>query len=190
MQSGTINIDTQTLLDARIKQLKSEGFSHVSVAHCGGINQDLIHRLSEYVEEMLISAGAKKNVIKRIFSIVVEGLQNILIHGEKIGEEQLSMLIVASNGTEYKVTMGNITGTTEQQKLRSYIEKLNSLNEDEVKEFYLETLNNGLISDKGGAGLGFITMRMKSKNKLHFEFEELSESQLFFVITTVLQKEA
>ncbi len=192
MQSGTINIDTQTLLDARIKQLKSEGFSHVSVAHCGGINQDLIHRLSEYVEEMLISAGAKKNVIKRIFSIVVEGLQNILIHGERIGEdqEQLSMLIVASSATDYKVTMGNITATTERSKLLSYIEKLNGMDENEVKEFYLETLNNGLISDKGGAGLGFITMRMKSKNKLHCEFEELSESQLFFVITTVLQKEA
>lgn len=190
MQPGIANIDTQTILDARIKQLKADGYSQIPVAHCGGINQDLIHRLSEYVEEMLVSGGAKKTVIKRIFSIVVEGLQNILIHGERIGDEQLSMLIVASSSSEYKVSMGNITNVSEKPKLLSYINKLNELNDDEVKEFYLETLNNGLISDKGGAGLGFITMRMKSKNQLDFEFAEFGENQLLFVITTVLQKEA
>src|SRR4051812_24399038 len=113
MQVGIANIDTETLLDARIKRLKSDGYSHISVAHCGTINQDLIHRLSEYVEEMLVSAGAKKTVIKRIFSIVIEGLQNILIHGEKVGDERLAMLIVASSPTEYKVSMGNITFASE-----------------------------------------------------------------------------
>ena len=162
MQVGTAHIDTQAILENHVKRFKAEGFQHVIVAHMGGINQDLVNRLSEQVEELLFSSGAKKTVIKRIFSIVVEGLQNVLLHGERYGSEQICMLIVAVSGNQYRVAMGNVTNLSEKAKLEGYVQHLNSLDNDDVKAFYLETLNNGLISEKGGAGLGFITMRMKS----------------------------
>lgn len=189
MHTGIVNIDTQVILDSNLRSFKTNGFNHVFVAHLGGINQDLINRLSEQVEEMLFSAGAKKTTIKRIFSIVVEGLQNILIHGERFGDDQLCMLIVGASPTAFKVSMGNITGVEEKSKLIGYIERLNELDEAGVKEVYMETLNNGLISEKGGAGLGFITMRMKSKNSLGFDFKEWNAEQVFFVVTTILNKE-
>ncbi len=189
MQTGIVNIDTQVILDSNLRTFKSNGFNQVFVAHLGGINQDLINRLSEQVEEMLFSAGAKKATIKRIFSIVVEGLQNILLHGDKFGDEQLCLLIVGASPTAFKVSMGNITSADNKEKLTGYVEKLNSLDEAGVKEVYLETLNNGLISEKGGAGLGFITMRMKSKNPLGYDFKEWKEDQVFFVVTTMLNKE-
>lgn len=189
MQTGIVNIDTQVILDSNLRTFKSDGYGQVFVAHLGGINQDLINRLSEQVEEMLFSAGAKKNIIKRIFSIVVEGLQNILLHGDKVEDEQLCLLIVGASPTAFKVSMGNITGKENTEKLTGYIERLNSLDEAGVKEVYMETLNNGLISDKGGAGLGFITMRMKSKNALGYDFKSWNDSQSFFVVTTILTKE-
>jgi len=189
MQVGTAHIDTQAILETHLKRFKADGFQHVIVAHFGAINQDLVNRLSEQVEELLFSAGAKKTVIKRIFSIVVEGLQNVLLHGEKYGSEQICMLIVAVSNNQYRVAMGNVTNSSEKSRLEGYVGHLNSMNNEEVKAFYLETLNNGLISEKGGAGLGFITMRMKSKNQLLHEFIEWTENQLFFVITTVLDKE-
>lgn len=188
MQTGIANIDTETILEANLKQFKADGFQQVFVAHFGPINQDLVNRLSEQVEEMLYSAGAKKTIIKRIFSIVVEGLQNVLLHGEKYGQDQISMLIVGAGSDSFKISMGNITGNSEKEKLSSYVVGLNSMDNDEVKSYYLETLNNGLISEKGGAGLGFITMRMKSKNSLHADFIEWSDSQSFFVISAVLDK--
>jgi hypothetical protein len=188
MQTGTANIDTQTILEANLKQFKADGFQQVFVAHFGAINQDLVNRLSEQVEEMLYSAGAKKTIIKRIFSIVVEGLQNVLLHGEKYGSDQISMLIVGASPDQFKISMGNITAVSEKEKLYTYVDHLNSMDNDEVKAYYLETLNNGLISEKGGAGLGFITMRMKSKHWLHADFIEWSDSQSFFVISAVLDK--
>lgn len=189
MQVGTAHIDTQAILETHVKRFKADGFQHVIVAHMGGINQDLVNRLSEQVEELLFSSGAKKTIIKRIFSIVVEGLQNILLHGEKYGSEQICMLIVAVSGNQYRVAMGNVTAISEKPKLEGYVQHLNSLDNEDVKAFYLETLNNGLISEKGGAGLGFITMRMKSKNLLMHEFMDWIDNQCFFIITTVLDKE-
>ena len=51
---------------------------------------------------------------------------------------------------------------------------------------YVDTLTNGVISKKGGAGLGFITMAMKSKNKLEFQFNNINdEISCFSVIITL-----
>jgi hypothetical protein len=45
----------------------------------------------------------------------------------------------------------------------------------QVKELYLSVLTNGVISNKGGAGLGFITMSMKSLNQLDGSFVEIDD---------------
>ena len=50
--------------------------------------------------------------------------------------------------------------------LNQAVNRLNNVDADGVKKIYLETLTNGEISKKGGAGLGIITMAMKSKNKI------------------------
>lgn len=189
MQVGTTHIDFKQLVADRVRQLHDQGFKHLSISHIGGINQDLVNSLSTSVEDLMISAGDKKALIKRVFSIVIEGLQNMLIHGERIDEERLGMLVMVSNDEKYLIEMGNVTYETEKEKLISYLERLNVLSEEGVKELYMETLNNGLISEKGGAGLGFITMRMKSKNTLEYHFTDLGEGKLFFRIGAYLDRQ-
>lgn len=189
MQVGTAHIDFKQLVTDRVKQLQDQGLKHVSISHIGGVNQDLVNSLSTSVEDLMISAGDKKALIKRVFSIVIEGLQNMLIHGEMIDGERLGMLIMVSNEDQYLIEMGNVTFSSEKEKLVSYLERLNSLSDEGVKELYMETLNNGLISEKGGAGLGFITMRMKSKNTLEYHFTDLGEGKLFFRIGAYLDRQ-
>jgi len=43
-----------------------------------------------------------------------------------------------------------------------------------VKEFYMDTLGNGVANEKGGAGLGFITIALKSKTKMNYQFTQLA----------------
>jgi hypothetical protein len=188
MQIKTAQNETRQLLNERLHQLNKDGFSSVQLAHYGDLNQDLVNSLTANVEEIMVSAGDRKPLIKRIFSILIEGLQNILIHGEVTEEGQPALLIVASNESTYRVVLGNIAHYEDKEKLVGYLDKLNSMDEQSVKSFYLEILNNGLISSKGGAGLGFITMRMKSKDRLRYSFEELGDDLLFFAISTDLQR--
>lgn len=188
MQISTAQNETRHLLNDRLHQLNQDGFSSVLLAHFGDLNQDLVNSLTVNVEEMMISAGDRKPLIKRIFSILIEGLQNILIHGETTDEGQPALLIVASNESHYRIVLGNVALAADREKLVNYLNKLNRMDEEEVKAFYLEILNNGLISSKGGAGLGFITMRMKSKGQLNYRFDELGDDLLFFSISTDLER--
>lgn len=188
MQINTAHNETRQLLNERLRQLYDDGFPSVQLAHYGDLNQDLVNSLTVNAEEILVSAGDRKPLIKRVFSILIEGLQNILIHGETTDEGQPALLIVASNETTYRIVLGNIALEEDREKLVGYLNKLNGMDDESVKAFYLEVLNNGLISSKGGAGLGFITMRMKSKDRLRYTFEELGDGLLFFTISTDLDR--
>ncbi len=189
MQSTIASNEPQLILEAQTKLLKQNGFHQHIVAYCGGLNQDLVHSLTEHVEAAMISSGCKKSIVKRVFSIVIEGLQNILIHGNKLNNEPLCLLTVSQKSDAYCVVMGNLSMRSDQDKIVGYLNHLNDLEEENVKAFYLEVLNNGLISEKGGAGLGFITMRMKSKQTLDFKFERWSDTIDFFTISCFLSKE-
>jgi len=149
----------------------------IVVSHFGEFSQDLVNSISNGVEETMIEAGDKKGTVKRMFSILVEGLQNIRLHGEKDGDgNQASFLIIAQDESEYLVTLANLVFNSNRETILERLEEINSYDEKEVKALYMEVLTNGIISNKGGAGLGFITMAMKSKNKLNFSVQEIDDS--------------
>ncbi|MBK9591435.1 MAG: hypothetical protein IPO32_07990 [Crocinitomicaceae bacterium] len=81
---------------------------------------------------------------------------------------------------EYKVTFGNLIKSENTYKIIERIDTLNEMDPDQVKELYMEVLSNGIMSNKGGAGLGFITMALKAKSKINYESQEVSEALTFF----------
>lgn len=160
----------------------------ILVSHYGTFSQDLVGSLSNSVEELLISIGDKKLVIKRMFSILLEGLQNIRIHGKEDDfGNQLGFLLIASNDGDYKVIMANIMDAKEKEKVESYLDEINACSETDLKEKYLSVLSNEFLSAKGGAGLGFITTRMKSGG-LSYSFNPIGPESLLFCLELTLPR--
>lgn len=153
----------------------------IIVSHFGEFSQALLNSLSTSIEDMMLDSGDKNTAVKRMFSILVEGLQNIRIHGERDKDgNQVSFLIVLKNEDDYKVTFGNLVNLKNQHKLTKRIDELNKLSADEIKRLYIETLSNGIMSTKGGAGLGFITMALKSNHGISYESVQVSDDLVFF----------
>lgn len=160
----------------------------ILVSHHGTFSQDLVGSLSNGVEELLISKGDYKVVIKRMFSILMEGLQNIRIHGEKDeNNRQLAYVIIASTQDNYKIIMANMILSSERDKMRSYLDEINGLSEEALKEKYLSVLSNEFISSKGGAGLGIITTRVKS-GALDYNFIPLNDEMNLFSLEITLPR--
>lgn len=160
----------------------------ILVSHNGTFSQDLVGSLSNGVEELLVSKGDKRIVIKRMFSILLEGLQNIRLHGKHDEKgEQLAFLVIAANEDSYKIHMANMIENSEVQKITSYLEELNGFEDSVLKERYLSVLSNEFMSAKGGAGLGLITTRMKS-GPLGSRFARLNDEHSLFVLEVTLER--
>ena len=62
------------------------------------------------------------------------------------------------------------------------LDHLNSLPENEIKQRFTEVLSKSILANKGGSGLGFINIKMKSKSKLNYEFYPINKDYSLFSI--------
>lgn len=184
--SGTSN-KVQEICNSRYQEIygnyNSKSAKKILVSHFGEFTQDLVNSISNGIEETMLELGDKKGTVKRMFSILVEGLQNVRLHGEKDEDgNQHSFLVIAQDEAEYLVTFGNLILNQNLAVMTERLKQINGYDEAQVKALYMEVLTNGIISNKGGAGLGFITMAMKSKNKLKYNFEEVNDKLSCFSV--------
>jgi hypothetical protein len=73
--------------------------------------------------------------------------------------------------------------------LEKHLEYINSLKDQNLKSYYMEVLTDGFVTPKGGAGLGFITMKLKSEAPIGYKFEALSNTSRFFSVEVMLKRE-
>ena len=166
------------------------GEGKIFVSHFGEFSMDLVNSLTLSIENTIKSGGDRKGVTKKMFSILIEGLQNIRIHGAyDYDETQVSFLVILQNKSYYKVTFGNLIENDRVQELTDYLDFLNNADQMLIKQRYMEILSSGTISEKGGAGLGFITMALKTKGQIGYNIEELTEDFSCLTIELVLNRD-
>ncbi len=188
-ENSTIHL-VKNYFNEYLTSYKTENNRSIVISHCGTFSQDLINSLVVRNEELMKSSGDKKAIVKRAFSILIEGLQNIRIHGGSDDQgDQLSFLIVAKETDRYCLNFGNLVDNSIINLIISQIEKLNLMNIDEVKELYTSVLTESGFSEKGGAGLGFITMKMKSHAKLNYSILPLDDQLSLFSLEILLERE-
>lgn len=158
----------------------------VLVSHYGELSQSVISNLEGNVEEKITSLDIAKGPIKKIFFISVETLQNMLLHGHKNNQgEQHNFFILVKNGSNLKVISSNLVANSSIPALEKQINTINSFDDEKaLKAYYLEHLENNTMSEKGGAGLGFITIGMKSGNKLKVDFKKINDQFSLFTLTS------
>jgi hypothetical protein len=165
-----------------VDAVKKQG--ELILAYDGVLNPETISRLEAEIESNILSRGLPKMVIKKVFFICIESLQNMFIHGYKddTGAKH-NFFILYISGNTVKMIGANLIAGDAVEKLNRHINKINSFDDPaDLKTYYLEHLENNELSDKGGAGLGFITIGMKSGNKLRTQFEKINDSRSMFLL--------
>lgn len=151
------------------------------ISHQGELSKEKVNSIAYETEKILKESSTKKGATKRIFSIIIEALQNIRLHGSLDKEGiQDAYIVVGRSSDGFVIATANLIKEDNIERVRKILENINKLDRPELKELYMQTLTDGMISSKGGAGLGFITIAMKSKNKLGFQFIPAGGDLSFF----------
>jgi hypothetical protein len=120
---------------------------------------------------------------KRLFMYVLESLQNIAKHGDRISNGRMSLVAYSKTAEGYTITTGNLISSGHVNNLRTRLEEVNRLDAIQIKELYKKILNTSEFSEKGGAGLGLIEMAAKTGNKLDYDFEPVDNDFSYFVLS-------
>lgn len=154
----------------------------------GSFTQNLTRKILSLAESNLQKLVDKSSLQNRIYFIMVEGLQNVTKHQEdSIGDKNddySGIFLIQKKGNRYLITTGNLIVNSKVDSLKQRLERVNSLDREELKKLHREILSTGELSDKGGAGLGLIEMARRSGNKLLFDFEYVDLYWSYFYLQT------
>jgi hypothetical protein len=151
----------------RQDEFRKEGFDKIVLSHFGEFSIDFISEISERVEEYLISSSDPKHVIKRMFTILIEGMKNVRQHGLRDERgKQIGYLIIGQSSDSYRLEVANLVLNEEIEGLHEYLEKLNAYGIEELRSKYDEALDREFLNTEGSPGLGMIVTRIKTGEQI------------------------
>lgn len=158
----------------------------------GNFSDDITNKLIELSEYNINNIDSLSKMKKKASFLMAECFQNIVRHGENINKVESKhvnegFFLTKNWQSIYYITSGNLIENRKIENLERQLQKVNSLNSDELKVLYREVLENQEISEKGGAGLGLIEMARKSGQKLSYVFEDFDQTFSFFYNQIVLK---
>lgn len=149
----------------------------------GLFDQQMVKTVMSMTEMKLDKEQVGEFVKKKVFNIMIEGLQNICKHQHNNSSVTQNPFLVISKDLDYhNIFTGNIIHQDKIEIVQSKIDHINSLSKEELKEYYKKARLSSTISSVGGAGLGFIDMARKSENKLDYHFYKVDDSHSFFIL--------
>lgn len=149
----------------------------------GEINNQVLRSILKTMDEKMAEIGEDRFVRKKINSILIECLQNLIFHGEKpqIQDAEPSLQISKSTENLYEITTSNLVQQSKVESLGRYIDKINAMDKDQLRDYYQEVLTNGKFNPQGGAGLGIINIARKTYDqKVFYSFTPRNEQYQLF----------
>lgn len=159
--------------------------------HTGQINFGTIDTLISRFKTVFREHDIQFHTYKRIITVMIEALENICKYKDTYQDfvakrkEYLPSFQLARKGDMIRLKTSNPVRLRDIENLRMLIELVNQQESDSLSEMYVNVMKNGKFSSKGGAGLGFIEMARTSRNKLEYDFEEVTEHYAIytFIVT-------
>jgi len=165
----------------------------ITLAYEGEMNHQLMKTFTGIAMGRMSENDVDRQVSKKVYHVMIECLQNIskhAFHTNNETEEDLNhgILIISKEPDNYLITTGNIVEIERTGSLRNFLEKVNSLERKDLDNLYRQQLKEGSISEKGGAGLGFIDIKRKTGQILDFHFLPVSRTHSFFLFSSKIKR--
>lgn len=163
----------------------------VSLVYEGVVTHDIVKAFSALAEANMGNDDENTNVQKKVYHVLVECLQNISKHSDFQENSTLGrgVFIVSRSEDQYLITTGNMVENSRIEKLKGMLEHINSLDKEGLKQLYKEQMVGGTLSEKGGAGLGFISIVKRTGEKLDYNFQEIDANNSFFILSSRITRQ-
>ncbi|MBI5218855.1 MAG: hypothetical protein HY958_07990 [Bacteroidia bacterium] len=154
--------------------------------YSGDFRFETIEILLQKVKEQLSHLEVKTGIKKKVVNIMVECLENIYKYTTLDKENSYfnrnfkSKVILKKENKSFIITAGNTILNNNIEPLKEKIDHINNLDKDGLQNLYESIINNGHISDKGGAGLGIVDIALRSGNKLNYDFSPIDHDLSFY----------
>ncbi len=167
--------------------------SKINFAYEGEISHEITKAFSSLAESHIAIENESSTIQKKVFHVMVESLQNISKHSAERKDtssivDGQGIFLISKSNNEYNITTGNVVNNEEIPRLQETLNGINTANKKSLNERYKERIKKGKLSEKGGAGLGFIDIVRKTNEKLIYSFVNINENKSYFIVTSTISR--
>jgi hypothetical protein len=156
----------------------------------GYVSEGILFALGDALKRKMAIDAMDRNVAKRVFSVFVEQVQNIIRYSAERIPEDPNTPEALSSGTisvgveqeRFFVVCGNVIQRDDKACLQARLEYLAALDRDGLRAYYRQKLKEPTPSDAPGGSIGLIEIARRSSAPIEFDFLDLAEDRTFFCL--------
>ena len=166
--------------------LSNEG---VVFCYSGYMTENVLLSIGSVIKQKLAADEADKRVVRGVFSVFVEQVQNVIRYSmEKEVVElddnemdlRFGLLMVGCKDNNYFVACGNMVEKKDVDRLRTSLSHIQTLDKDGLKALHKATLKSDTPESSKGAAVGFIDIARRASRGFDFDFMDMSDTHAFF----------
>ena len=167
--------------------------NNIYLIWCGHISPDVGKEVLSITESKLTEEDVESKLRKRVFSILVEILENVAKYSSgKEPEKQYGMPVVMIKLVNkiYSLTTGNLILNTQVDHLKEKLDIINNYDKPGLKEFFIKSLLSQEVNSDSTGNMGLIDTARKSGSKLDYRFERINELYSYYILTVKVEERA
>jgi hypothetical protein len=174
---------------SKLERLMAE--NHIYFIWSGHLSTDVEKEVLSFTETKLAEEDIEMSLRRRVFSVLVEILENVAMYSPgKEPEQQFGMpvAIIRMEKDEYSLTTGNLIKNKDVEDLKIKLEIINENDKVGLKELFRYSLSGQTIKTETTGSLGLIDMARKSGSKLVYEFQQINDLYSYFTLTVKVEE--
>ncbi len=171
------------------KELNQRG---ILFSFAGYISESVLFALGSALRRKLEVEEVDRNIVKRVFSVFVEQVQNVIRYSaDRCPEtETVATAETLSSGTitvgsadqRFFVICSNVITRADRDILCENLTHLASLDADQLREYYRRKLKEPQAENAQGGSVGLIEIARRSSAPIEFDFLDLTDEKVFFCL--------
>ena len=173
---------------SQLERLMAE--NNVYLLWSGHISTDVEKEVLTFTETKLAEEDIELNLRRRIFSVLVEILENVAKYSPGKGPEEkfgMPVAMIMLEDDVYSLTTGNLILNENVEDLQRKLDTINKYDKVGLKELFRKSLSGQTITSDSTGNMGLIDMARKSGSKLVYQFEQINELYSYYVLTVKVE---
>lgn len=175
---------------AQLERMMAE--NNVYLIWSGHFSSDVGKEVLSFTETKLSEEDVDSTLRRRVFSILVETLENVAKYSPGLEPEEkygMPVAMIRLKGGIYSLTTGNLIPKEKVASLKDKLDRINNLDKEGVKELFREALIGQNIDSDSTGNMGLIEMARKSGNKLQYQFDKVNDQYSYFMLTIMVEED-
>ncbi len=172
----------------RLEKMMAE--NSIVMVWSGHLSSDIEKQVLSFTETRMSEEDIELKARRKVFSIMVECLQNISKYNPGFEIEErfgMPVAMIFDEAKGMRLSTGNLIKNTQIITLRDKLKTVNRYDKNGLKELYRISLaGEDLKADETGI-LGLIDIARKSGHRLDYDFEKVNDDYSYYVLSVLVE---